>query len=161
MAYSYLFPVMLGAYPFGWYLTLVDLRGPSMAGAETCVGPSGSSGISVAIRLGSCGISGSLISTTCVGGSYTSIYTLGISTFTFLLLLLFWAGLSDPLACPLLGGGIPSQNSGYKSTRLFPYLNLGFCYYAVPPCCVSCLSSVLVDYLSNPLHSAPLDPLAP
>ena len=30
----------------------------------------------------------------------------------------FWAVLHDPIECSLLGGDIPSQNSGYKVTRL-------------------------------------------
>ena len=34
----------------------------------------------------------------------------------------FWTGLNDPIACSLLGGGSPSQNSGYKITRLFPFI---------------------------------------
>ena len=38
-----------------------------MDGVETCVGTSGSSGTSVAIRLGYCGMLGSLISATCGG----------------------------------------------------------------------------------------------
>ena len=29
-----------------------------------------------------------------------------------------WAGLRGPIACSLLGGGIPTQNSGYGGTRL-------------------------------------------
>ena len=37
-----------------------------------------------------------------------------------LLLILFWSGLRDPIACSLFGGGIPNQNSGYKVTRLCP-----------------------------------------
>ena len=32
-----------------------------------------------------------------------------------------WSGLRDYIACSLLGGIIPSQNSGYKVTRLCPY----------------------------------------
>ena len=31
-----------------------------------------------------------------------------------------WSGLRDPIACSLLGGGIPTQNSGYGDTRLCP-----------------------------------------
>ena len=30
----------------------------------------------------------------------------------------FWSSLRDPIACSLLGGGILTQNSGYKITRL-------------------------------------------
>ena len=29
-----------------------------------------------------------------------------------------WTVLRDPIACSILGGGIPTQNSGYNSTRL-------------------------------------------
>ena len=43
----------------------------------------------------------------------------------------FWAGLGDPIACSLFSGGIPYQNSGYKVTRLCPYIMLVF--YFVPP----------------------------
>ena len=48
------------------------------------------------------------------------------------LLLFFWAGLRDPIACLLFSGGIPSQNSGYKVTRLCPYIIL-VCYFVPPP----------------------------
>ena len=81
MEYSYLFPVMLGVCVSGWDLTLVDLCGPSVEGVETCVGPSGSAGTSGAIRLGSCDVLESSISTTCLGASCPSISTPGISTF--------------------------------------------------------------------------------
>ena len=43
----------------------------------------------------------------------------------------FWAGFRDPIACSLLGSGIPAHNSGYKFTKLCPYSMLGF--YFVPP----------------------------
>ena len=43
----------------------------------------------------------------------------------------FWDGLRDPISCSLLGGGIPSQNSGYKVTRLCPSSMLS-CFF-VPP----------------------------
>ena len=52
------------------------MRGTSVSGAETCVGPYGSAGISGAIRLGSCGMSVSFISTTCGGGSLALTYPL-------------------------------------------------------------------------------------
>ena len=32
----------------------------------------------------------------------------------------FWTGLCVPIECSLLGGGLPSQNSGYMDTRLCP-----------------------------------------
>ena len=32
----------------------------------------------------------------------------------------FWSGLHDHIACSLLGGGIPTQNSGYRDTRICP-----------------------------------------
>ena len=47
--------------------------------------------------------------------------------------LFFWASLRDPIACSLLVGGILSQNSGYKITRLCPYFSLVFGYYVVVP----------------------------
>ena len=78
------------------------------------------------------------------------------STISFL----FWSGLRDYLACSLLGGIIPSQNSGYKVTRLCPYCIMVLC------CCIfstfhrSSLSSSRGLH-SAPLHSAPLDPLTP
>ena len=31
-----------------------------------------------------------------------------------------WSGLRGPIGCSLLGGGIPTQNSGYGDTRLCP-----------------------------------------
>ena len=42
--------------------------------------------------------------------------------YEYLLLLFFLAVLRDPIACSLFGGGIPSQKSGYKITRLCTYL---------------------------------------
>ena len=63
----------------------MDLCGPSVAGVETCVGPSGSAEIFSAIYgviiIGSCGMSVSSISMTCGGGSCYSISTPWISTF--------------------------------------------------------------------------------
>ena len=46
----------------------------------------------------------------------------GSSEFPYLLMIIFflWAGLHDPIACSLLGGGNPYQNSGYKITRVCP-----------------------------------------
>ena len=32
----------------------------------------------------------------------------------------FWTDLRGPIACSLLGGAIPTQNSGYGVTRLCP-----------------------------------------
>ena len=63
------------------------------------------------------------------------------------------SGLCCPIACSLLGGRIPSHNSGYKITRLCPSL-CWFCYYFVSP-------SVLPDCLpyrgvTLPSHSTPL-----
>ena len=88
------------------------------------------------------------------------IFSLGTS-YERTIFFFFWTGLCDPISCSLLGGGIPSQNSCYKSTRLCHSLSLGFCYYVVPPCSFFCLLYVLVDYSSAPLHSSPLKPLAP
>ena len=50
--------------------------------------------------------------------NYVSVGT--ILSLTLQSSFLFWSGLRDPIACSLLGGGIPNQNSGYKSTRLCP-----------------------------------------
>ena len=36
----------------------------------------------------------------------------------------FLTGLLDPIACSIEGGGVPTQNSGYESTRLFPLIYL-------------------------------------
>ena len=44
----------------------------------------------------------------------------------------FWAGPRDPIACSVLGGGIPSQKSGYKVTRLCTYIILS-CYFVLLP----------------------------
>ena len=44
----------------------------------------------------------------------------------------FWDGLCDPIACPIVGDGIPSQNSGYKVTRLYPSI-MFFFYFVHPP----------------------------
>ena len=67
MAYSYRLPVMLGVQVSGWDLTLVGMCGPCVAGFKTFLSQYVSSGTSVAIRLGYCGMSGSSISTTCGG----------------------------------------------------------------------------------------------
>ena len=45
---------------------------------------------------------------------------------------LFWTGLCDPIACSIAGGGIPTQNSGYKSTRPCPS-RFRFATFS-PPC---------------------------
>ena len=41
---------------------------------------------------------------------------LGVGLFLFFLC----TSIRDPIACSILGGGIPTQNSGYKRTRLCP-----------------------------------------
>ena len=38
-------------------------------------------------------------------------------------------GLCDPIACSIVGGGVLTQNSGYKSTRLRPLFYLGYFFY--------------------------------
>ena len=46
----------------------------------------------------------------------------------YFLFLFFSSGLRDPIVCWLLGGGIPSQKSGYKVTRIRPSIMLScFC----------------------------------
>ena len=50
--------------------------------------------------------------------TYQSSFIFGNGFFFFL----FWVGLCEPIACSLLGDGSPSQNSGYRSTRLCPCL---------------------------------------
>ena len=45
--------------------------------------------------------------------------------------LFFWTGLRFPIECSLLGGGIPSQKSGYKGTRICTYIVL-ICYLVLP-----------------------------
>ena len=49
----------------------------------------------------------------------------------YFFLLFFWGRLRYPISCSLLGGATPSQNSGYKVTRLCPSIMLS-CYF-VPP----------------------------
>ena len=51
---------------------------------------------------------------------------------TYSIFFLIWAGLRDPILCSLLDGCIPSQNSGYKVTRIFPSIIL-VCYFIPPP----------------------------
>ena len=60
------------------------------------------------------------------GKCCSSSDTVGMPIFSF------WDGLCDPIACSLLGGGVPSHNSGYKVTRLFPSIML-VCYFVPPP----------------------------
>ena len=78
----------------------------------------------------------------------------------FLFSFLFWAGLREYIACSLLGGIIPSQNSGYRVTRL--------CTYFIVLLCSTCFSTFPRSDLSSsrgihsdPLHFSPLDPLTP
>ena len=61
----------------GWDLTLVYLRGPSVASVKTSVDTSVSSEAFGAIRLVSCGMSRSSISTTCGGGLALTYILLG------------------------------------------------------------------------------------
>ena len=44
------------------------------------------------------------------------------SIYAILFFFFFWAGIRDPISCSLLGGGIPSQNSGNNITRVCPSL---------------------------------------
>ena len=77
----------------------------------------------------------------------------------FLFFFFFWAGLHDPIACSLLGGVITPHNIGYTITRLCPYLY----YFATsfpPSSILACCYSKGVHFYT-PLHSAPLEPLAP
>ena len=82
---------------------------------------------------------------------------------------IFWDGLRDPIACSLLGGGIPSQKSGYKTTRLCTSLSLVFFYYfIVPPavfparCLYRCINRPLHSILPHSNRSLPeIPPLCP
>ena len=60
----------------------MDLRGPFVAGAETCVGKYFSEMNSGTVSLGSCGMLGSFTSKNCGGASFPYISTPGISTYT-------------------------------------------------------------------------------
>ena len=60
----------------------------------------------------------------------------------------FLTGLRDPIACSILGGGIPTQNSGYKSTRLWPLFYLVLC--ATFPVLKWCLWSPLFPLRDSP-----------
>ena len=71
-----------------------------------------------------------------------------------------WAGLRDPIACSLLDGGIPYHNSGYKITRLCPFFFMLVFYFVYLSSIPVCRRSRGI-HSSAPLHSAPLDPLAP
>ena len=53
------------------------------------------------------------------------IFSLGTS-YERTILFFFCTGLHDPIACSLLGVGIPPHNSGYKSTRFCRSVSLGF-----------------------------------
>ena len=73
-----------------------------------------------------------------------------------------WTGLCDPILCSIVGGGIPSQNSVYKSTRLCHSKFSFFATLYLPTMFPACSLSRLIYHPSSaPLHSAPLDPLAP
>ena len=65
----------------------------------------------------------------------------------------FWAGIHDPIECSFLGGGIPSQNSGYKVTRLCPYIMLVFHFLPLPSILAHCYSKGIT--YSSPIESIP------
>ena len=57
--------------------------------------------------------------------------------FLFFFFVFFWAGPCDPIACTLLGGGIPGQIRGYKITRICPSSMLS-CYFLPPSSFLAC-----------------------
>ena len=63
----------------------------------------------------------------------------------------FWAGPRDPIACSLLGGGIPSQKIGYKFTRLCPSIML-VRYFVPLPSILSRIHSMGIPS-SSPIDS--------
>ena len=64
----------------------------------------------------------------------------------------FWFGLRDPIACSLLGGGIPSHKNGYKVNRLCPYIMLVF-YSVSPPSIPDRRHSMFIPS-SSPVNSS-------
>ena len=89
----------------GWDLTLVDLRGHSVAGVETCVGPFGlagtSSAVSGSIILWYCWMSGSSISMTWGGGLALTYPLLGARHFLMVPYMEYLTVLTI-FQCPLL-----------------------------------------------------------
>ena len=71
----------------------------------------------------------------------------------------FWGGLHDSILFSLLGGGISSQNSGYKITIICPFFYISFLLHLPTSILASCDSRGM--HSSAPLHSSPLDPLTP
>ena len=71
----------------------------------------------------------------------------------FFSLFFFWTGLCGPIAFSLLGGGVPTHNSGYMYTRLFPYIVL--VYYRSTPCLQSRPGVSSYTAPSHHLYSSP------
>ena len=70
-------------------------------------------------------------------------------------LLFFWTGLCGPVACSLLGGGVTTQKSGYKDTRICSYIVL-VCYRSTP--CFQSRPGISYYTASSPhLFSSPSD----
>ena len=79
----------------------------------------------------------------------------------FFFFFFFWTGLSDPIACSIVGGGIPTQNSDYKGTRLCTSKFRFFATLSLPDVLPARRLSRLIDHPSSALlHSAPLYPLS-
>ena len=66
---------------------------------------------------------------------------------------LSWTGLRGPIACSLLGGGVPTHNRGYRDTIICPYIVL--LYYRSFPC-LQCHPGVSSCAATSPhLYSSP------
>ena len=72
-----------------------------------------------------------------------------------LLLLLLLDRHCDPIACSLLGDGVPSQNIGYRGSRICPYIVLG--YYLSTPLLQSLPGFSSCDTTSPYCASSPSD----
>ena len=96
-------------------------------------------------------------------GEYNALMSCPVKIFstrefpTIFSFLFFWDSLRDPIACSLLDGGIPSQNSGYKITRLCTYLfyfDTSFPRPQFRPVIILGILTLLLH--STLLHSTPL-----
>ena len=69
--------------------------------------------------------------------------------------LLFWTGIRVPIACSLLGGGVTTQKSGYRDTRICSYI-VSVCYRSTS-CFQSCPGISYYTSSSPHLFSSPSD----
>ena len=76
----------------------------------------------------------------------------------------FWDGLRDTISCSFWGGGIPSQNSGYKITRIYPSTSISLSIHLYPSLPLSLICVILAPLPSpapSPTSSLSTHPPSP